>query len=166
MKYRNILAAAAMLASVVFIGGTANAQDVVVVDHTCTYNEAIAGVCDLDRTIYMVDLLPGDGMADWFTTYGGLDVGCVNFGFEQTLCTPVTFTRGNGVSCVVYPTFTHCQADAEPVTPEQVIVIVPADSECVVDTDGRIVCAPKATPTPDPGPAPDTIPAPQPAFTG
>ena len=164
MKFRSVLAAAALLASALFIGGTATAQQVTVVDDDCTYSEAIAGVCELDRAIFVVDQLPGDGLGDWFTTYGGLDVGCQNFGFDQVLCVLVEFSRGNGVSCVKYPTFTHCEADIVPDPADQIIVVVPPGEDCTIQPNGNITCVPGSVPASVP--VPTTPSAPVPAFTG
>lgn len=164
---RSILIVVAALAAAFLTGGapTVEAQGVAVVDDTCTYNEAIAGTCDLDRATILIQQLPGDGMADWYTTYGGLDVGCVRFGFEQTLCVQVEFSRGAGVSCVIYPTFTVCEADAEPEPASQIIVVVPENEDCTIEANGAIRCRPGQVPATAP-PAPPVPVAPRPAFTG
>jgi len=124
---------------------------------TCAYNDAVVGLCDYNRTVFFVDELPGDKLADWFTTYSGTDYACQREGFVSFLCTAVTFDRpDDSTTCVNYRTFRHCTADAKTDTP--IIVVVEGGVDCVGNDNGNISCKP--------GTAPPLVEAPFVSFTG
>ena len=130
MKLKQALIAIGLIAGLTFSGSASASQ--VVVDETCAYNEAIAGQCTPDREMVIVEILPGDMLADWFTSYGGLDLGCKYLNFELTACVRVEFTSSDDASCIIYPTFTNCADNPQP-------PVQPAPSWLVV-TDGSVDC--------------------------
>ena len=159
MTIRNVIVAIALLAGLLFASPAAVAQDNGVADdETCEYNEAIAGICTLVRSVVLVQVLPGDGFADRFISYGGLTLGCSD-DFRYRYCVEVSSTSADGITCVKYPTFKTCSADAVPDDAGPRIIVVPGNADCTIQTDGTIDCV-AVTSSSVP------VPVPVPSFTG